>query len=122
VGIGCYRIDLHPRLNGAGYLDLGCWPFQIPLGAMVPVRRGTIRLQPVTHGRANRPGADPFAGRFVVFRGVSHRCLARLRSLPGGVVPAHRAAAIGRAAIRRPRSWHRRRALPAGARCPPDRW
>ena len=32
VGIGCYRIDLHPRVSGAGYLDLGCWPFQIPLG------------------------------------------------------------------------------------------
>jgi hypothetical protein len=38
VGIGCYRIDLHPRVNGAGYLDIGCWPFQIPLGAMIPVR------------------------------------------------------------------------------------
>jgi hypothetical protein len=38
VGVGCYRIDLHPRVSGAGYLDLGCWPFQIPLGAMVPVR------------------------------------------------------------------------------------
>lgn len=38
VGVGCYRIDLHPRANGAGYLDLGCWPFQIPLGAMIPVR------------------------------------------------------------------------------------
>lgn len=38
VGIGCYRIDLHPRMSGAGYLDLGCWPFQIPLGAMIPVR------------------------------------------------------------------------------------
>jgi hypothetical protein len=38
VGIGCYRIDLHPRVSGAGYLDLGCWPFQIPLGAMIPVR------------------------------------------------------------------------------------
>lgn len=38
VGTGCYRIDLHPRVNGAGYLDLGCWPFQIPLGAMIPVR------------------------------------------------------------------------------------
>jgi hypothetical protein len=38
VGIGCYRIDLHPRVGGAGYLDLGCWPFQIPLGAMIPVR------------------------------------------------------------------------------------
>ena len=38
VGIGCYRIDLHPRVSGAGYLDIGAWPFQIPLGAMVPVR------------------------------------------------------------------------------------
>lgn len=38
VGIGCYRIDLHPRVSGAGYLDLGCWPFQIPLGALIPVR------------------------------------------------------------------------------------
>ncbi|HVZ31962.1 MAG TPA: FAD-dependent oxidoreductase [Polyangiaceae bacterium] len=38
VGIGCYRIDLHPRTSGRGYLDLGCWPFQIPLGAMIPVR------------------------------------------------------------------------------------
>jgi hypothetical protein len=38
VGIGCYRIDLHPRVSGGGYLDLGCWPFQIPLGALVPIR------------------------------------------------------------------------------------
>jgi hypothetical protein len=38
VGVGAYRIDLHPRVSGAGYLDIGCWPFQIPLGAMIPVR------------------------------------------------------------------------------------
>ncbi|MGH7389889.1 MAG: FAD-dependent oxidoreductase [Candidatus Rokuibacteriota bacterium] len=38
VGIGAYRIDLHPRVGGGGYLDLGCWPFQIPLGALIPVR------------------------------------------------------------------------------------
>ncbi len=38
VGVGCYRIDLHPTATGSGYLDLGCWPFQIPLGALVPVR------------------------------------------------------------------------------------
>ena len=38
MGVGCYRIDLHPRVSGAGYLDLGCWPFQIPLGALIPVR------------------------------------------------------------------------------------
>ncbi|HKS73035.1 MAG TPA: FAD-dependent oxidoreductase [Terriglobales bacterium] len=38
VGVGCYRIDLHPRTNGRGYLDLGSWPFQIPLGSLLPVR------------------------------------------------------------------------------------
>jgi hypothetical protein len=42
VGVGCYRIDLHPRVGGAGYLDLGCWPFQIPLGAMIPVRMENV--------------------------------------------------------------------------------
>jgi hypothetical protein len=38
VGIGWYRIDLHPRANGANYLDLGCWPYQIPLGSLIPIR------------------------------------------------------------------------------------
>ncbi len=38
VGVGCYRIDLHPTVGGRPYLDIGCWPFQIPLGAMIPVR------------------------------------------------------------------------------------
>ena len=38
VGVGCYRIDLHPGASGAGYLDMGCWPFQIPLGSLIPVR------------------------------------------------------------------------------------
>jgi len=38
VGIGCYRIDLHPRVGAQGYLDIGCWPFQIPLGSLLPVR------------------------------------------------------------------------------------
>ena len=26
------------RQHSAGYLDLGCWPFQIPLGSLIPVR------------------------------------------------------------------------------------
>jgi FAD dependent oxidoreductase len=38
VGVGSYRIDLHPSTGGRGYLDLASWPFQIPLGALVPVR------------------------------------------------------------------------------------
>jgi hypothetical protein len=38
VGVGCYRLDLHPSASGSGYLDLGCWPFQISLGLLIPVR------------------------------------------------------------------------------------
>lgn len=38
VGVGCYRIDLHPTVSGARYLDIGCWPFQIPLRALIPIR------------------------------------------------------------------------------------
>jgi hypothetical protein len=38
VGIGAYRIDLHPSTGGDPYIDVACCPFQIPLGALVPVR------------------------------------------------------------------------------------
>lgn len=38
VGIGCYRIDLHPTTGGDSYIDIGCHPYQIPLGALLPVR------------------------------------------------------------------------------------
>jgi len=38
VGVGAYRIDLHPTTGGRNYLDLACLPFQIPLGALIPVR------------------------------------------------------------------------------------
>lgn len=38
VGIGCYRIDLHPSANGVPSIDLSALPFQIPLGALLPVR------------------------------------------------------------------------------------
>jgi hypothetical protein len=38
VGIGHYRIDLHPSTGGDPYIDLACCPFQLPLGALVPVR------------------------------------------------------------------------------------
>jgi hypothetical protein len=38
VGIGCYRIDLHPTTGGENYVDIGCHPFQIPLGALLPIR------------------------------------------------------------------------------------
>ncbi|TDD66261.1 FAD-dependent oxidoreductase [Jiangella aurantiaca] len=38
VGIGSYRIDLHPSTAGRTYVDVDCYPFQIPLGALLPVR------------------------------------------------------------------------------------
>ena len=38
VGVGCYRIDLHPSTGGDNYIDVGSWPFQIPLGSLIPVR------------------------------------------------------------------------------------
>lgn len=37
MGIGSYRIDLHPSYR-RNYVDITNWPFQIPLGALVPVR------------------------------------------------------------------------------------
>ena len=36
VGIGFYRIDLHPTTGGDNYLDVEALPFQIPLGALIP--------------------------------------------------------------------------------------
>lgn len=38
VGIGAYRIDLHPGTSGRNYLDISSLPFQIPLGALLPRR------------------------------------------------------------------------------------
>ena len=38
VGIGSYRIDLHPSTGGDNYIDISSLPFQIPLGALIPKR------------------------------------------------------------------------------------
>lgn len=38
VGVGSYRIDLHPSTGGVNYIDLSSLPFQIPLGALLPKR------------------------------------------------------------------------------------
>ncbi|QGQ97862.1 FAD-dependent oxidoreductase [Paenibacillus psychroresistens] len=64
IGIGCYRIDLHPTMAGRNYIDISSWPFQIPLGSLIPIRvtnllpacknigtthitNGCFRLQPI---------------------------------------------------------------------------
>jgi hypothetical protein len=38
VGVGSYRIDLHPSTGGNNYIDISSLPFQIPLGALLPKR------------------------------------------------------------------------------------
>jgi hypothetical protein len=38
VGVGAYRIDLHPSTGGDPSIDIACCPFQIPLGALIPQR------------------------------------------------------------------------------------
>ncbi len=38
VGIGAYRIDLHPSTRGRNTVDIDSYPFQIPLGALLPKR------------------------------------------------------------------------------------
>jgi len=38
VAVGAYRIDLHPSTRGRNSVDIDTYPFQIPLGALLPVR------------------------------------------------------------------------------------
>ena len=74
VGIGSYRIDLHPSTGGDNYIDISSLPFQIPLGSLIPVRmenllpacknlgvthitNGCYRLHPVEWGIGEAAGA-----------------------------------------------------------------
>jgi FAD-dependent oxidoreductase family protein len=81
VGTGYYRIDLHPSTSGRTYVDIDCFPFQIPLGALIPadvdnlvaagknigtthITNGAYRLHPVewSIGEAVGALADRVAG------------------------------------------------------------
>ena len=74
VGIGYYRIDLHPSTGLRTYVDISSWPFQIPLGALIPQRvenllpanknigtthitNGSYRLHPVEWNIGEAAGA-----------------------------------------------------------------
>ncbi len=74
VGVGSYRIDLHPSTIPRTYVDISSWPFQIPLGALIPQRvenllpanknlgtthitNGCYRLHPVEWGIGEAAGA-----------------------------------------------------------------
>ncbi|HMF59025.1 MAG TPA: FAD-dependent oxidoreductase, partial [Vicinamibacterales bacterium] len=73
VGIGFYRIDLHPSAFRS-YVDIDCFPFQIPLGALLPqdvnnlfaasknigtthITNGAYRLHPVEWSIGEAVGA-----------------------------------------------------------------
>ena len=82
VGVGSYRIDLHPSTGGDNYIDVGSLPFEIPLGALIPQRvenllpacknlgvthitNGCYRLHPVEWGIGEAAGlAAAFALRW----------------------------------------------------------
>jgi hypothetical protein len=74
VGIGSYRIDLHPSSGGDNYIDISSLPFQIPLGALIPrgienllaagknlgvthITNGCYRLHPVEWNIGEAAGA-----------------------------------------------------------------
>lgn len=42
IGVGMYRVDLHPSTGGDSYIDVACCPFQIPLGALIPRQRSNL--------------------------------------------------------------------------------
>ncbi|WP_374946726.1 FAD-dependent oxidoreductase, partial [Agreia sp.] len=87
VGTGMYRIDLHPSTGGDNYLDIASSPFEIPLGALIPVRadnvlaagknigtthitNGAFRLHPVEWNIGESAGA---LAAFCVERSISPR-------------------------------------------------
>ncbi len=89
VGVGMYRIDLHPSTGGDTYIDVGCCPFQIPLGALIPRRvenllpagknigtthitNGAYRLHPVEWNIGEAAGA---LAAFCLDRRVSPRAV-----------------------------------------------
>jgi hypothetical protein len=87
AGLAAYRIDLHPSTGGDPYIDVACCPFQIPLGALIPVRLDNLlaggknlAATPVTNGATRlHPvewGVGEAAGHLAAFCGA-HRTAPR---------------------------------------------
>lgn len=38
IGVGSYRMDLHPSASGRNGIDNDAWPYQLPLGSLIPER------------------------------------------------------------------------------------
>lgn len=64
VGIVAYRIDIHPSTSGRPAIDVDTWPFQLPLGAFVPVR-----VQNVLPAAKNIGGTHVSSGAYRVHPG-----------------------------------------------------
>jgi FAD dependent oxidoreductase len=93
IGVGSYRIDLHPTTRQRTYVDISSWPFQIPLGALIPVRmenllpaaknigvthitNGCYRMHPVEWNIGEAAGA---LAAYCVMKTVSPR---QVRNMP----------------------------------------
>jgi hypothetical protein len=89
VGVGMYRIDLHPSTGGDNYIDVASCPFEIPLGALIPQRvenllpagknigtthitNGSYRLHPVEWNTGEVAGA---LAAFCLDRSVTPRAV-----------------------------------------------
>ncbi len=93
VGVGSYRMDLHPSTAGRNYVDIGCYPFQIPLGILIPrahrnllagaknvgtthITNGAFRLHPVEWNIGEAAGA------LAVFCLQKNQCPAQVHECP----------------------------------------
>ncbi len=89
VGIGCYRIDLHPSTALRTYVDVSSLPFHIPLGSLIPERvdnllaacknigtthitNGCYRLHPVEWNIGEAAG---YAAAYCIEHGLTPRDL-----------------------------------------------
>ncbi len=95
VGVGCYRIDLHPSTGKDNYIDISSLPFRIPLGALLPesvdnlipaaknigtthISNGCYRLHPVEWNIGESAG---FLAAFAISRGVAPRAVREQKAL-----------------------------------------
>ena len=99
VGVGSYRLDLHPSSGGDNYIDTSSLPFQIPLGALVPQRlsnliagaknigvthlsNGCYRLHPVEWNVGEAAGT---LAAYAIRRGESPRAIREQKPLLEGL-------------------------------------
>src|SRR5262249_4008091 len=123
VGVGSYRIDLHPSSGGDNYIDVSSLPFQIPLGALIPRRvenllpacknigtthitNGCYRLHPVEWSIGEA------VGELVSFCTAKKRVPRKVRKDPN--LLAHNQARLGRAGC----DWKRPETIAKRVRCP----